>query len=612
MDPEDQTRLWNLAHEEAQREARRALLRRNTALMVVWLLMGLLLLGRLWFLQILHGDEIEREARRRRVRVVRTPAPRATIYDAEGIPLAFSRASYSLSIVGSKARVLSCIPSVARLIKAQPKDLEAKVEKNWTAEFRPVFLAEDLSLSAIATLEEHSAWIPGLLITERPLRYYPQGSLASHLLGYVGEVSDKELQKLAPRGIMPKDIVGKSGVEQIFDAAIRGVDGVRRYQVDASGRLTPSGGLLGTVEPRMGPPLHLTILSRVQKAAEEGLAGRPGAAVALNPRTGAILAMASSPGYSPNSFVPTIDPVAWRKISQGRDFPMLNRAISSAYPCGSVFKIVSSLAGIEKGVIGRVGTVICEGKFKVGNRFFRCFKRDGHGSVGLLEALAKSCDVFFYSLVNTSITSPDRLKLSRDDLEHYARLCGIGELTGCGLTPERKGTFPTPQWKKERVGEGWRGGDNVNLIIGQGYLQVTPIQMALACCVIANGGLRPKPFLLQNSSPLLNQTSLSPRALSLVARGMRLAVTSGTAKAAQLPGIAVAGKTGSAEDPPRKKPHAWFICYAPYENPQIAICVMVEQGGHGGEIAAPIARKMLAAYFKLGASSGGGAVGVTD
>jgi penicillin-binding protein 2 len=379
---------------------------------------------------------------------------------------------------------------------------------------------------------------------------------------------------------------------------LHGKAGGKWVEVDARGRQRRE---IEEVPAEQGATVMLTIDKRLQRAAEEAFGNRVGAVVAVDPRTGEVLLLASFPRFDPNAFARGVKPHVWREIANNPLHPLQNRAIGSRYPPGSTFKIVTAAAGLHFGAITPHTGFYCPGALQLGKWRFRCHRR--HNATDFIKAIAASCDVYFYQT---------GLRLGMPRLAEMSHAFGLGELTGIDLVGESKGNIPTPEWKKKRYKQSWYDGDTVNASIGQGFVQTTPLQMALVAAAVANRGTVMKPFVVKrvirpdgttiDTPPtVLKQIPLTPEQWRWIEEGMRAAVAGrgGTAHAANIPGIPVAGKTGTAEDPPRHKPHAWFICYAPMDNPRIALAVVVEQGGHGGAVAAPIARHILETFFGM-------------
>lgn len=531
----------------------------------------------------------------RRRREVKT-APRGDIRDRNGVLLAGTRPEFVVSINHEQFNVNG--PEGRRLAEclgislAELKDRAKPVGP----EYKRVRVAVDVPWTVLAKLEEKRPWLPGVSTDLEELRLYPQGKLAGHVLGYIGPISQKQLEEHKDI-YSPDSRVGVTGLERVYESQLRGLDGGLIIEVDASGRRTR---LLSEDPPQRGADYTLTIDASVQKAAEDGLKGRVGSAVAIDPRTGEVLALASRPGYDPNLFARGIGVSQWRAILNDKNLPLMNRAVQSAYPPASTFKLITSLAGFKAGIINRSSGVQCTGAVYLGKHRFKCWKR--HGYVDYAQAVAQSCDIFFYRVGRA---------VGPDHMSDMAKSFGLGSRSGIDTTGEARGTVPSIDWKKRNIRRDptWHPGETLNMSIGQGYLQATSLQIALMAGGVAMHGKIFQPHLVKNvrsrgktivmPSKVIHSNSLPSEYYDHVLTGMRQAVETGTCRAAALPGILVGGKTGSAET--TGKAHAWFVGLAPLGNPRIAVCVMVEHGAHGATAAAPVARAMMAAFFKVNA-----------
>lgn len=568
---------------------------------------------RLWYLQVAMGEQLLAQSESNRKRFIRLFAPRGIILDRAGRTLAMNRPEFVVSIVPAEVPDDTVLRRLSQILGVPFEDILQVVgtPKQRAQRVYPVPVAMGVSLEMVTRIEENRLWLPGINVSPQPVRWYPEGKLASHVLGMLGEVSAEELEKLRDAGIFQGEFVGKMGVENLQEVWLHGQAGGKWVEVDARGRQRRE---IEEVPAEQGATVMLTIDKALQKAAEEAFGNRVGAVVGLDPRTGEVLLMASFPRFDPNAFARGVKPSVWREIANNPLYPLQNRAISSRYPPGSTFKIVTAAAGLHSGAITPYTTFYCPGTLQIGRWRFRCHRR--HGTTGFIKAIGASCDVYFYQV---------GLRVGIEKLAETAHAFGLGEVTKIDLVGESKGNIPTPEWKKKRYKEGWYDGDTINASIGQGFVQCTPLQMALVASVVANRGTVMKPFVVKrivqpdgaaiDTQPIvLKQLPFAPEYWQRIERGMRDAVigAGGTAHATNLPGIAVAGKTGTAEDPPRTKPHAWFICYAPMENPRIALAVVVEQGGHGGAVAAPIARYILEAFFGMEHVRARGDISATD
>jgi penicillin-binding protein 2 len=556
---------------------------------------------RLWYLQIAMGEQLLAQSESNRKRFIRLFAPRGMIVDRAGRTLAMNRPEFVVSIIPAEVgNDDSVLHRLSQILEMPLADILQVVDnaKQRAQRLYPVPLATGISLEVVTRIEENRLWLRGVDVSPQPIRWYPEGKLASHLLGMLGEVDAKELQTLREAGVSPGEYVGKMGVERVQEVWLHGKAGGKWVEVDARGRQRRE---IEEVPAEQGATVMLTIDKRLQRAAEEAFGNRVGAVVAVDPRTGEVLLLASFPRFDPNAFARGVKPHVWREIANNPLHPLQNRAIGSRYPPGSTFKIVTAAAGLHFGAITPHTGFYCPGALQLGKWRFRCHRR--HNATDFIKAIAASCDVYFYQT---------GLRLGMPRLAEMSHAFGLGELTGIDLVGESKGNIPTPEWKKKRYKQSWYDGDTVNASIGQGFVQTTPLQMALVAAAVANRGTVMKPFVVKrvirpdgttiDTPPtVLKQIPLTPEQWRWIEEGMRAAVAGrgGTAHAANIPGIPVAGKTGTAEDPPRHKPHAWFICYAPMDNPRIALAVVVEQGGHGGAVAAPIARHILETFFGI-------------
>lgn len=582
------------------------------------------LLMRLYYLQVVSGNRFVSRAQSNRLRAVAVPAPRGLITDRTGVILATSRPIHSVAVVpgllptarkqsAERARV---IENLATLLNVDARTIEPQIAAALKRQGRydAVPIATDVDLATIAHIEENRAALgAGVLVTNDLRRFYPQGSLAGHLLGYSGIVNERDLARAraAKQTLRTFDHVGKSGIEREYNELLQGTPGAQLFEVDASNR--PVGERAPTPS-RPGETLQLTLDLKLQRAAENALAHAKnnGAIVAVDPRNGEVLAMASRPNFDPNIFeLPRAQfSRAYRQLIARPGFPLLNRAATSRFPPGSTFKIISAAAGLQKGVIDPNWTVTCNGGINLG-RHFGCWKVHGRG-VNLQRALAESCDVYFYEM---GLKLGDPQSSGPAYLAQTARKFGLGTDSGIDLPSDEAGLVPDPAWlrrinaKRPKLAQ-WMPGNTLNMSIGQGDVLATPLQMALATAALANGGTLWKPHLLRKSqkdaqsSPVLtspegHNIGISARNLALIRQGLRRTVTKGTGRAAALPNVEVAGKTGSAEDANNVLPHSWWICFAPYDKPTIAIAVLVENSGHGSENALPIARDVLQARFPL-------------
>ncbi|RMF87431.1 MAG: penicillin-binding protein 2, partial [Nitrospirae bacterium] len=593
---------------------------------LIWL-GALLFLGlagvvaRLWYLQVLEGERYQHLANRNIYRVVRLPALRGAIRDRNGVVLAGNRPAYDLvAIPEDLADRRHCPPALRRLFPEEADRFDAllaRARKRRIPSFRPVVLKEDLPWEQMAQVERLAPEMPGITIRPVPVRHYPEGSLAAHLLGYVGKISERQLASPDYAGYHATDEVGQSGVERVYERILRGRDGHKLIQVDSLGR---EQRVLSVEPPQAGADLYLTLDARLQREAERLLGERTGAVVALDPRSGAVLALASHPTFDPNLFAAGLGGEQWRRLRRDPTVPLMDRAIQGQYPPGSVFKLVLAAAALEED-LGNV-QFFCDGGLEYHGRRYRCWKRWGHGLTDLRRSLVESCDVFYYEL---------GLRLGIDRIARYARRLGLGRPTGIDLPGEASGLIPDRAWKRRRHHEPWWGGETLSASIGQGFVLATPVQLARMVAAIADRGILRRPYVAAAAGrgptpePLgrakaVGVLPLSVAHLESLRAAMEAAVMGrhGTGRRARVKGIRVAGKTGTAQvvgmeeqaaeakGKRRHRDHALFVCFAPVEAPTIAIAVVVEHGGHGGESAAPIAGALLDYYFRHPEMAGAG------
>jgi len=558
------------------------------------------LLLRLIYLQVIRGEEYRLLSLNNRIRLQSIDPPRGLIYDRNGYVLVENRPSFDVHITLKDARpVEDTINKLAEHLNVPAEELFLKI-----------------SGSTLASIEAHKYDLPGIAVNVKLRRHYLNIQDAVHLIGYLSEINAPELTSGKYPGRRRGDLIGKFGAEKAFENFLQGERGGRQVEVNANGRVVR---ILTTVAAKPGQNIHLTIDYRLQKKAESLLQGVAGAAVAIEPSSGRILALASSPSFDQNYFVSGMSHEQWDSLISNPFRPMENKAIQGEYPPGSTYKIITALAGLEEGVIDENTEVFCPGHYRFGNRIYRCWKKGGHGRVRLIKALEESCDVYFYQV---------GAELGVDRLAWYAKAAGLGSPTGIELDKEARGLIPTAAWKQKRTGIAWQRGETLSVAIGQGFNLTTPIQMAGMMAAVANGGTRYKPLILESiktaDGRLIYQTEprvvgkmpVSQRTLELVRQGLWAVVNgeSGTARGSRLADIAISGKTGTSqvisrkkddtrseeEMPPHLRPHAWFVAYAPSEAPKIAVAVVIENGEHGSSAAAPIAREMIKAFLRKG------------
>ena len=576
---------------------------------------------RLWFLQVEQGDYYNQLADSNRVRSIEIAAPRGNVYDRKGREIVTNRPSFNVVWIRENNKINDeWLKRLTRLLKLDVTVLLDKIRKMaGTPGHIPVRLAEDIDWETVARIENNRMYLPEIKIEVVPLRIYHFGNLASHLIGYMGEINKTELDKADKTLYKGGDLIGKMGLERLRERDLRGEKGHENMEVNALG--FEQQNLKGD-EPMPGKDLYLTIDVELQKIAEEEMAAknRAGAVVAMEANTGRLLALASAPELHLDEFVGGISQKAWQGMLDNPLHPLINKVVQGQYPPGSTYKPITAFAGLAEGVITPDTTVFCPGSMQFANRTYRCWKKGGHGTVSLKRALGESCDVYFYTV---------GLKLGVDRLAKYAKMFGLGEKTGVEMEHEKPGIVPSSEWKKKRYNAKWHEGETLSIAIGQGYDLTTPLQVAQMTMVIANGGTLYKPAVVEQvvdadgkqvsvfQPEVLSRLSGQGRNLKLVREGMVEAVNSrrGTGREAQIDsqhGIIVGGKTGTAQVvrlaqyihlkeeaiPYEYRDHAWFTCFAPAANPEIVVTVLVEHGLHGGSASAPIAAKILNKYFE--------------
>jgi len=558
-------------------------------------------LGVFWYLQIVKGDEFALLAENNRLRRIALPPTRGVVLDRRDEVLASTRPALNLVLVrDGLTDAEGQLRRLEQLLGIPYDGMNARLQAmRRRPTFEPLVIKEDVQLADIAKVEARREWFPSVEIEQTALRDYPDGPAVAHAVGYVGEVNESQLAKIADGSIQQGDIVGKTGVEREYDEILRGRRGWRLQTVNSLGR--PLGSSQPGRVPEDGHPLHLTIDKRMQRKLVESLASEVGSGIFMNPKTGEVLALASTPGYDPNVFTAPVSRLTWTTLISDPRHPLNDRAISSFYAPGSTFKVLMSIVGLETGTITPQSTVFCPGSVNIYNRQFMCWKKGGHGTVDVHSALVHSCNVFYYLLGR---------KVGIDAISKYAKMFGIGELSGIDIPGESRGNPPSVEWKQRIHKEPWYPGDTISVSIGQGLLAVTPVQMATMISAVANGGTLVQPHLARDAKTESTKLSVSAGTLALIRDALADVVEEGTATRAQLGPIRVAGKTGTAQvfkksvgvdadkQPKEERDHAWFIGYAPAENPEVAFAIVIEHGGHGGTTAAPVARQVLEVYFE--------------
>ncbi|MBI4774864.1 MAG: penicillin-binding protein 2 [Deltaproteobacteria bacterium] len=587
-------------------------------LAVVAFILVIILVLRLFYLQILEGETYYDLSIHNRIRLRYLMPLRGLILDRHGRILVSNRPSFSVYVDMDYVRdQVKLANELAEILGFTQEEIMAQMKLGKREAYsNRILLKSDVSWAELSLAETRRYEIPGLVIQAEPKRDYVYPGLASHVLGYLGEINKDELDQDGFSGTFVGEYIGKSGIEKAAETYLRGRKGGRHIEVDAAGRETTA---LTQVDALPGDNVYLSLDMDRHRAIEEQLQDKVGAVVAMDPVTGEVLGMASSPGFDQNIFVQGISTETWKAIRDNRFNPLQNRAMQGQYSPGSIYKIVTALAALSEGVITPNTLLDCHGSYKLGNREYHCWKTWGHGRVDLKRAITESCDIFFYQVGQ---------RLGVDVIARYAKEFGLSEKTGIVIEPEREGLIPTSGWKLKRFGIPWQKGETLSAAIGQSFNLVTPLQSAILISTVANGGSVPVPALIRrietaqgrlvsSFEPAIRKvTSVNAAHMDLLRKILEQVVSdpSGTGKKASVENLSVAGKTGTVQivalkDPKRRmktedvpyefRDHAWFVCFAPVENPRIALSVLVEHGGHAGAVAAPIAKHILETWLRI-------------
>jgi penicillin-binding protein 2 len=597
-------------------------------LMAVIIAFIVTLILKLWWLQIVDVQKYQYLAQNNRTRHIRDRAQRGRILDRYGTPLATSRPSFSLYIIPedcSRNKRKTTFNLLADLLNLPADEIEKRFNTRKTATFIPRKVAWNIPFTTVVAIEARKHDLPGTIIQAENIRYYPNGKNLCHLLGYVGEISEKQLKSGTYPSYRPGDILGRTGVERTFESFLNGQDGERWVEVDSTGRVKRTLNPPAPVLPVSGHEITLTIDLDLQRAVEKYLEPWNGAIIVMDPRNGDILALVSRPGYDPNWFASGLTDAQWMKLNQNPKKPLINRSIQMPKSPGSIFKIVTASAAMNTGSINQAATVFCNGAFKLYNTVFRCWKSGGHGKVNIVSALEESCNVYFYQA---------GLKTGIDSLADQARQFGLGSKTGVDLPNEHTGFMPDREWKKKARNELWWPGETNSVSIGQGAVEMTPLQVANMISAVANRGTVHRPRIVKNITPaspagnqytspkVLSRVTLENRDWMLLHEGLRAVVAGehGTARKLRMRELDVAGKTGTAqaisksalkklgfaddEIPEKFRDHNWFAGFGPVQDPRVAIAVFLENGGKdGASMKIDIARKVFLKWFESSSSS---------
>lgn len=576
------------------------------------IIMGImmLLIVRLGWMQLVNGPQYKKIAEENRIRQITAQAPRGNIYDRNGALLVSNKPSFAISIIPSEySNADNATPILANIIQVKVEEIEKMLKDGEEFIYTPIRLRRDADPMMIAKIKEHKYYLPGVLVEAIPVRSYVYKELAAQVIGFVGSINEEEYGKRKSQGYNPNDFIGKDGLEREWEEVLRGVDGGLQVEVNAEGEEIQ---FIGDKPAKAGKGLVLTLDANLQKAAQEALAsqiidskkmGEPakgGSAIVLDVHTGAVLAMANHPTFDPNVFASGISSINWNKLINDSSNPLTNKSIQNTYPPGSVFKIVTSAAALDLGYTTETEIFDDKGFYLLDGWKFYGWEPKGLGKLTIMDAICWSSDPVFYELGR---------RMGADNLASYGLTFGLGQRTGIRLEGEEKGVVPTESWKKATYGEEWYPGETIIAAIGQGYYLVTPLQQAMLLMAVANNGVVYRPMLVdkvlttegdifEKYNPEVTRTIyLKDETWKAIKSGLLAVTNQGTASSVFKDFTPkVAGKTGSAETGTGTV-HSWFSCYAPAENPEIVVSVLVEEGGEGTVSAAPVVRKILEAYF---------------
>lgn len=598
-----------------QYEKDRLFAKRLVLLLILFIFIISILIGRVFYLQIIQGEKYKELADKNRISSRLTLPSRGYIYDRNGVKLAENKKTFQAVLIKEQSnnikQTLDNFEKIIPLEENEKKRIEREIKRKRA--YMPIHIKDGLGFEEAAKIQLNAPFLKGIEIEEEITRFYPQDEKTAHLIGYVSLLNERDLIKNpdSPLGDLPGYRIGRSGVEYSFEEILQGEPGIRNTEINAYGH---SVRILEEEEAKKGENITLTVDARLQEFALKAMNNEAGSVIVMNVKTGEILALISSPSFDPNIFTVPISTKNWNTLIKNEKRPLQNKALTGTYSPGSIFKLVVALAGLESGHITRNKKVYCSGKTKVGNHDFHCWKHSGHGKLTIEEALMHSCDVYFYEIAR---------ELGEEKILEMAKKLGFGSAIGIGIKGERTGLLPSGEWKKKRFKDEWRLGDTINLSIGQGFLNATPMQLVHLVALISNGGIKIKPHLIkkdvEDAAP--EKLNISPYSLRLVRNGMNNVVNNkeGTAFRSRfnLNGQKMAGKTASIQVrriskkeretgvikqeklPWKYRDHAMFVAYAPVEKPRFAIIVAVEHGGGGSTSAAPIASKIMQEVLRL-------------
>ena len=562
----------------------------------VWIVLGILIVS-FFRTQILGHGKYQLQSETNRLRPIPLPAPRGLIYDRNGRVLAENVPGYTVSLLPApESNLRSTLASIAPIANIDSVDIERVLQRARKAPYQPALVLADAPFKVVSALEERRVAIPGLLIQAEPKRFYPDTAVVAHLVGYVGEVTEGERATKRFAQVRLGGLVGKDGLEREYDDTLRGSEGVRFVEVSARGQMVREAEAAANLAPVPGTDLHTTIDMDLQRYISQIFPpGQRGAVMALNPNTGEVLALFSAPGFDPNAFVGGISAPYWRSLNENAARPLLDRAIQARYPPGSTWKLAVAAMGLKRGIVGPRShmPIPCRGGLQYGNRFFRCWNAHGHGDLTLSEAIAQSCDVYFYQL---------GIKLGVSSLLEDANAWGFRGRTGIDLPGEIPSEFPTgPEYYDRLYGpRRWTSAVALNLAIGQGENAQTLVQMVRLYQQLASDGRMRTPFVVRATATSATENAsldLNPDQLAILRRAMIAVVEQGTARGSRLAALTIAGKTGTAQNS-HGADHGWFIGFAPADKPEIVVGAIVEFAQHGTAVA-PLVARTIAHYLGI-------------
>jgi penicillin-binding protein 2 len=591
--------------------------KRRFGILFAIILVGLFIVGmRLAYLQIVKGEDFRQKSENNSIRLRKIRPPRGLIMDANRQVLVENQPSFDIQFAPNRINdIATVLQRFKALYGARSLQFSSDLAlAEGARSYAPVRLDRNVNREKVAVAEMNSLDLPGVFVEVTPIRYYHDGEIMSHIVGYTGEITEQELEKSDPEYYSAGDVVGKYGIERYLDSYLKGKNGAEQIEVNVLGKKIK---VLGMISPSAGYNAVLNIDAYLQKTAWNAMEGKTGSVAAIDPRDGSVLTLLSSPSFDVNLFNGGISFASWEKLSNDTSHPMENRAIAGQYPPGSTYKLIVAAAALEEGVVTPTTTFTCDGTYELGNRTYRCWQKKGHGTVNLHRALVESCDIYFYNVGKM---------LGVDKIAWYARQFGFGAPTGIDLLREKNGLVPTKQWKLSRTGVPWQMGETISTSIGQGFNLVTPLQLVNAYAAAANGGALFRPRIIKSietadgnvlkefGADKINSLPISKKNLEILNYGLWGVVNEpgGTGYVLKRKEGDVCGKTGTAqviglpqdEEARRTKKianqyrdHALFVCFAPYKNPEIAVAVVLDNAGHGGAAAAPVARKIIDAYF---------------